>query len=91
MKDTKGFHKVVHRGKGGKRGPKQQQTEGPQTNLNRFQVLEEEEEITKVDQVKEGSPGEKDKEEDTTQAQDSIKHKETMMSDAEPEMDQEMT
>lgn len=28
-KDTKGFHKVVHKGKGGRRGLKQQQIEGP--------------------------------------------------------------
>jgi len=91
MKDTEGFHKVVHKGKGGKREPKQQQTKGPQTILNRFQVLEAEEEMTKIDQVMEGSPGEKEKEEDTAQTQDSIKQKETMMSDAELEMDQEMT
>ena len=41
VKDTKNFHKVGYRGKGGKRGPKKQQTEGQQASLNRFQVLEE--------------------------------------------------
>ena len=29
MKDIESFHKVSHRGKGGKRGPKQHQAEGP--------------------------------------------------------------
>lgn len=41
MKDIQGFHRVVHKGKGGKRGPKQHQIEGQQTNLNKFQVLKE--------------------------------------------------
>ena len=91
MKDTESFHKVGHRGKGGKRGPKQLQTERQKANLNRFQVLEEEEEIKKVDQVMDGSLEEKEKEEDTVQTQDINKHKETMLSDAEPEIDQEMT
>ena len=64
---------MVHKGKGGRRGLKQQQIEAPQTNLNRFQVLEEEEEIRKINQVMERSPREKKKEEDTAQTQDSIK------------------
>jgi len=49
MKDTESFHKVGYSGKRGKMGPKQHQIEGQQASLNRFQVLEEEEEITKVD------------------------------------------
>ena len=53
MNDTESFHKVNHKGKGGKRGPKQHQTEGQQGSLNKFHVLEEEEEITKVDQAME--------------------------------------
>ena len=91
MKDTESFYKVVHREKGSKRGPKQHQTEGQQPSQNRFLVLEEEEEITKVDQAMGGSPVEKEKEEDREQTQDINKQKETMMSDAELEMDQEMT
>ena len=39
----------------------------------------------------EGSPGEKEKEEDSEQTQDINKHKETMLSNGELEMDQEMT
>jgi len=44
MKDTESFHKVSHKGKGGKRGLKKHQAEGPQVSLNRYQVLKEEEE-----------------------------------------------
>lgn len=91
VKDTENFHKVGYKGKLGKRGPKKHQTEGQHANLNRFQVLEEEEETTKVDQVMEGSPGEKEKEVNSGQTQDINKHKETTLSDGELEMDQEMT
>ena len=91
MKDIEGFLKVVHKGKGGKRGPKKHQIEGQQTNLNKFQVLEEEVEITKEDQVMEGSPMEKEKEEYKVQTWDINKQKETMLSDVEQDMDQEMT
>lgn len=49
MKDTESFHKVVQKGKGGKRGPKLHQTEGKHASQNRFQVLEEEELIAKAD------------------------------------------
>jgi len=55
MKDTESFHKVVHKGKGGKRGPKLHQTERQQASQNRFQVLEEEV-TTKADHTKEGCP-----------------------------------
>jgi len=60
-KDTKIFHKVVSRGKGGKKGPKLHHNEGQKVNHNKFQVLEENEEITKEDQSTEGGPNEKDK------------------------------
>ena len=73
MKDTEIFHKVSHRGKGGKKGLKQHQPEGPQGSRNRYQVLEEEEGITKVDQGMEGSPEEKEKEEDKDQTKDNNK------------------
>jgi len=89
--DTESFHKVGHRGKGGKRGPKQQQTERQQANLNRFQVLEEEEGISNEDQVMKGSSGEKAKEEDREQAQDATKQKEILLNDEELEMEQEIT
>ena len=49
MKDTESFQKVGYRGKQGKMGPKKHQIEGQQASLNRFQVLKEEEEITKGD------------------------------------------
>jgi len=52
--------------------PKQKQVEGKQASLNRFEVLEEEEGISKADQVMEGISGEKEKEEDSKQAQDVI-------------------
>ena len=91
VKDTENFHKVGHRGKEGKRGPKKHQTEGQQGSLNRVQVLEEEEETTKVDQVMEDNLGEKEKEENSGQKQDINKQKETTLSDGELEMDQEMT
>lgn len=70
VKDTEIFHKLGYRGKGGKRGPKKHQIEGQQASLNRFQVLKEEEELTEVDQVMEGSLGEKEKEENSKQTQD---------------------
>jgi len=91
IEETKSFHKVVHKGKGGKRGMKLHQREGRQTSQNRFQVLEGEEEITKADQAKGGSPMEEKNKVDGEQAQDISKQKETMMSDIELEMDQEMT
>lgn len=91
MKDIESFHKVVHKGKGGKMGAKLHQTEGKHASQNRFQVLEEEEEITKADQAKGRSLVDKENEIDGEQTQDISKQKETMMSDIELEMDQEMT
>ena len=52
MKDSECFHKVANKGKGSKRGSKTQKSEGQQASQNRFQVLEEEEEITTTDQTK---------------------------------------
>ena len=40
MKYTESFHKVSHRGKGGKRGINKHQIEWLQASLNRYQVLE---------------------------------------------------
>jgi len=91
MNETNSFQKVVNRGKGGKRGPKKHQNERQQVSQNRFQVLEEDEEITKEYQAMEGSPAEKEKEENHEQAQVIDNQKETMMSDGGLEMDQEMT
>jgi len=87
MKDTESFHRVNHRGKGGRRGLKKYQVEGPQANLNRYQVLEEEEEGKRADQGMEGSPEEKEKEEDKEQSKDNNKQKEAMMRDVELDMD----
>jgi len=63
MKETYRFQKVVNRGKGSKRGPKQHQDEGQQISQNKFQVLEEDEEISKEDQTMEGSPTDNESEE----------------------------
>jgi len=54
---------VLNRGKGGQIGPKRHQDEGKHASQNKFQVLKEDEEITKEDQAMEGSPMEKEKEE----------------------------
>ena len=63
MKETDSFQKVLNRGKGGQIGPKRHQDEGKHASQNKFQVLKEDEEITKEDQAMEGSPMEKEKEE----------------------------
>jgi len=91
MKDFESFHKVENKGKGSKRGPKTQKSEGQQASQNMFQVLEEEEGITNADQAKGGGLVEEGKEEHREQTQDNNKQKETIMSDAEEEMDHEMT
>ena len=91
LKDTDSFHKVVQGGKSGKRGPKQHQNEGQQVSQNQFQVLEEDEEITAEDQAMNESPEEKEKEENREHIQENDEQKGIMMSDTEPEMDQEMT
>ena len=64
MKDIDRFHKVVHKGKSGKKGPKQHQSEGQKVRLNQFQVLEEEEEIVVEDQVMNDGYDKKEKEEE---------------------------
>jgi len=91
MKDTEIFHKLVRRAKGGKRGPMKHQNEGQQSSQNRFDVLEEDEAITKADQDMGGSLEEKGRDEDCEQTQDINKQKEIMMSDVELGIDQEMT
>ena len=70
MKDFESFHKVAHKGKGSKRGPKIQKSEGQQASQNRFQVLEEEEGITNVDQTKREGLMAEGKEEDREQTPD---------------------
>jgi len=62
MKDNDSFHKVVNKGKGGKRGPKQHLNEVQKVSRNKFQVLEEDEVSMKEDQAMEGSLEEKEKE-----------------------------
>jgi len=44
MKEIDGFHKVAHKGKNNKKGPKQHLSEGQKVRLNQFHVLEEGEE-----------------------------------------------
>lgn len=53
---------MVSKGKGGKRGPKQQQDEGQKVSQNKFQVLEENEEIKKENHSMEESHKAKEKE-----------------------------
>lgn len=75
MKDTDGFHKVVHKGKRGKKGPKQHQTEGQKVSHNQFQVLEEDEEISVEDQVMNEDYEKKEKEKERDQTQENKKQK----------------
>lgn len=91
MKGNDSFHKVVFKGKGGKRGPKQHLNEVQKVSRNKFQVLEEDEVSMKEDQAMEGSPEEKEKEENQKHILDIDNQKETMMSEVELEMDREMT
>jgi len=91
MKDSKSFHKVANKGKGRKRGSKTQKSEGQQASQNRFQVLEEEEEITITDQTKGEGLMEEGKEEDKEQTQETNLQTETLVGDVETEMDLEMT
>ena len=83
MKESDGFQKVVHRSKGSKRGPENQQREGQQFRQNNFQVLQEEEEITKEDQAMEGSSAEKEERKNLEQTQNEGNQKEATMSDVE--------
>jgi len=52
MKDSEGYHKVVNKGKGNKKGIKTQKSKGHQTSQNRFKALEVEEEDNTADQTK---------------------------------------
>jgi len=90
MKETESFQKVASKGKGGKKGPKQQHNEVQKVSQNKFQVLEENEEITRENQSQEEGPNEKEKEEDKKHFQDTVYQKEKMMSETEMEMDQEI-
>ena len=90
-KDTDNFQKVASKGKGGKKGSKQQRNKGQKINLNRFQVLEENEEMENEDQSIEEGPIEKEKEENYNPTHEICNKKETMMSETELEMDLEMT
>ena len=83
MKESNSFQKVVNRGKGSKRGPKNQQRKGQQFRQNNFQVLREEEKITIEDQIMEGSYVEKEKERNMEQKKNNEYQKETTMSDVE--------
>jgi len=91
MTDLESFQKVASKGKGGKKGLKQQRNEGLKTIQNRFQVLEENEETKNEDQNIEEGPNEKEKEENCNTIQEISNKKETIMSETELEMDQEMT
>eukprot|EP00253_Pinus_taeda_P031199 PITA_31199 len=79
------------KGKWNKRGLKPLQIEKQLASQNRFQALEEEEVITKVDQAKGGSPVEEENGDNDVQTQNINKQKEEMMSDTKLEMDQKMT
>ena len=70
MKDTESFQKVASRGKGGKKGPKQHHNEGQKASENRYQELEENEEMANEDQSMEDGPNEKEKEENCNPTRD---------------------
>ena len=81
MKDTESFQKVASKGKGGRKGSKQQRNEGKKINQNKFQALEENEEMANEDQSMEDGPKEKEKEENCIPTQEFGSKKETMMSE----------
>ena len=87
MKDTDSFHKVVHKGKSGKKGPKQHQAEGQKGSQNQFQVLKEEEEISIEDQVMNEDYEKKEKDKERDQTQENDKQKWIMLNESELEMD----
>eukprot|EP00253_Pinus_taeda_P029313 PITA_29313 len=82
--------KTFHKGKNGKKGPKQHEVGGQKASQNQFQVLEEEEDIVGEDQVMKEGYDTREKEEYNEQTQENEKQKGKMMSDSELEMDQEM-
>lgn len=82
---------MASKGKGGRKGSKQQHNEGQKTNQNRFQALEENEEMANEDQSMEEGPIEEEKEENYNPTQEICNKKDTMMSETELEMDIEMT
>ena len=61
---------MASRGKGGKKGLKQQHNEGKKVSHKKFQVLEENEKITRENKSQEEGPNEEEKEEDNKQSQD---------------------
>lgn len=91
VKDTENFQKLVSKGKGGWKGSRQQRSEGQKINTNRFQVLEEKEEMRREDQAMLEGPKEKEKEENYIITWEICNRKETMNNETEIEMDMEMT
>eukprot|EP00253_Pinus_taeda_P027092 PITA_27092 len=90
-KDNESFHKVESKGKGGRNGSRQQCSEGKNINTNRFQVLEEKEEMSSEDKAMKEGPKQKEKEENYIIKQEICNRKETMNREPEAEMDMEMT
>lgn len=86
-KDIENFHKVSSRGKGSKKEPTQQHKEGQKASQNKFQALVELEYMLYENQSMEKDPKEKEKEENNTPAQNINEEEDTMMSEAELEMD----
>jgi len=73
MKETDGFHKVAHKGKNGKKGPKHHQSGDQEGRPNQFHVLKEEEDAAIENQVmKDGDDKQERKEE---QDQEQVKEK----------------
>ena len=90
MNEMDSFLKVVYQWKGSKKWRKQHQDEGLKGSQNKFQVLEEDEETSKEDQVTEGKAREKRIEDECDQNQKTEYQTETIMSESELEMDQDM-
>lgn len=87
MKEIEGFHKVAHKGRNGKKGPKQHQRRDKIVRPNPFQVLEEEEDTTVKNQVMKYGYDKQDKEEEQDQEKVKEKQKGIMMSESEMDMD----
>jgi len=75
MKDTDSSHRVVHKGKSGKKGPKQHQAGGQKDNQNQYQVLEVDDETMVEDQVMKEGYEKMEKEEDNDLTQENEKQK----------------
>lgn len=91
IKDTKSFQKVASKGKGGKKGPKHLCNENQKASQNKYQALEENEEIANEDQTMKDDPNEKKETGNCNPIQKMGNDKEIIMNESKLELDQEMT